>query len=78
MKAAENRPLSQPKIWWYQKKVVSLHCILEKARDFSLHHHSEDKAPIGRKMETINNLQLIINKLNTKKLWDKELVSIVK
>ena len=55
-----NRTL-QGVFWLYREKVVSLHCDLEKARDFSLHHHSEDKAPIGRKMETINNLQFIIN-----------------
>ena len=25
MKAAENRPLSHPEIWWFPKKAVPLH-----------------------------------------------------
>ena len=40
-----NRTL-QGVFWLYREKAVSLHCDLEKARDFFLHHHSEDKAPI--------------------------------
>lgn len=40
-----NRTL-QAVFWQYREKAVPLHCVLEKARDFSLHQHSEDKAPI--------------------------------
>ena len=40
-----NRTL-QAVFWQYREKAVPLHCGLEKARDFSLHQHSEDKAPI--------------------------------
>jgi hypothetical protein len=40
-----NRTL-QGVFWLYREKAVPLHCVLEKARDFFLHHHSEDKAPI--------------------------------